>query len=171
MALYHKWDVKNGFAYVFTFFSLISDGLGSVGNKWSEFTRQIFNWQQGKSELEGYFSSVAKVVYRVWCGTWNSNFKRTLIPKCTLERQSWKQTQLLHKKIIQAKGQKDFYLQSKMQMYLNCIQFFSNKKITQISSICRLSQSIFNKNRIFFISLAALQSEKGTFKGEKIAVG
>ena len=30
MALYHKWDVKNGFAYVLTFFSLISDGLGGV---------------------------------------------------------------------------------------------------------------------------------------------
>jgi hypothetical protein len=30
MALYHKWDVKNGFAYVFQFFSLISDGLGGV---------------------------------------------------------------------------------------------------------------------------------------------
>ena len=30
MALYHKWDVKNGFAYVLTFFSLISDVLGSV---------------------------------------------------------------------------------------------------------------------------------------------
>ena len=30
MALYHKWNVKNGFAYVLTFFSLISDGLGSV---------------------------------------------------------------------------------------------------------------------------------------------
>ena len=28
MALYHKWDVKNGFSYVLTFFSLISDGLG-----------------------------------------------------------------------------------------------------------------------------------------------
>ena len=26
MALYHKWDVKNGFAYVFLFFSLISGG-------------------------------------------------------------------------------------------------------------------------------------------------
>ena len=25
-----KWDVKNGSAYVLTFFSLISDGLGSV---------------------------------------------------------------------------------------------------------------------------------------------
>ena len=30
MALYHKLDVKNGFDYVLTFFSLISDGLGSV---------------------------------------------------------------------------------------------------------------------------------------------
>ena len=30
MALYHKWDVKNGLVYVLTFFSLISDGLGSV---------------------------------------------------------------------------------------------------------------------------------------------
>ena len=31
MALYHKWEVKNYFAYVLTFFSLISDGLDSVG--------------------------------------------------------------------------------------------------------------------------------------------
>ena len=30
MALYHKWDVKNGFAYVLQFVSLISDGLGGV---------------------------------------------------------------------------------------------------------------------------------------------
>ena len=30
MALYHKWDVKNGFAFVLQFFSLISDGLGGV---------------------------------------------------------------------------------------------------------------------------------------------
>ena len=30
MALYHKWDVKNDFAYVLTFFSLISHGQGSV---------------------------------------------------------------------------------------------------------------------------------------------
>ena len=30
MASYHKWDVKNGFAYVLQFFSLISDGLGGV---------------------------------------------------------------------------------------------------------------------------------------------
>ena len=30
MALYHKWNVKNDFAYVLQFFSLISDGLRSV---------------------------------------------------------------------------------------------------------------------------------------------
>ena len=30
MALCHKWDVKNDFAYVFQFFSLISDSLGGV---------------------------------------------------------------------------------------------------------------------------------------------
>ena len=30
MALYHKQDVKNDSAYVLQFFSLISDGLGSV---------------------------------------------------------------------------------------------------------------------------------------------
>ena len=30
MALCHKWDVKNDFAYVLQFFPLISDGLGSV---------------------------------------------------------------------------------------------------------------------------------------------
>ena len=30
MGLYHNWDVKNGFAYVLQFFSLISDCLGGV---------------------------------------------------------------------------------------------------------------------------------------------
>ena len=30
MALYNKWDVKNGFLYVLQFLSLISDGLGGV---------------------------------------------------------------------------------------------------------------------------------------------
>ena len=30
MALYHKWDVKNGFTYVLQFFPLIFDGLGGV---------------------------------------------------------------------------------------------------------------------------------------------
>jgi hypothetical protein len=30
MALYHKWDDKNGFAYMLTFFSLISDVLVGV---------------------------------------------------------------------------------------------------------------------------------------------
>ena len=30
MALYHKWDVKNGSPFVLHFFSLIFDGLGGV---------------------------------------------------------------------------------------------------------------------------------------------
>jgi hypothetical protein len=30
IALCHKWDVKSDFAYVLQFFSIISDGLGSV---------------------------------------------------------------------------------------------------------------------------------------------
>ena len=34
MALYHKWDVKNDFAYVLQFFSLISDGLDGVSRTW-----------------------------------------------------------------------------------------------------------------------------------------
>ena len=33
MALYHKLDVKNGFAFVLQFFSLISDSLGGVLRK------------------------------------------------------------------------------------------------------------------------------------------
>jgi hypothetical protein len=32
MALYYKWDVKNGFSFVLQFFILISDGLGGVRN-------------------------------------------------------------------------------------------------------------------------------------------
>ena len=30
MALYHKWDVNNGFTYVLQFLSLISGGVGGV---------------------------------------------------------------------------------------------------------------------------------------------
>ena len=30
MASYHKWDIKNDFAYGLQFFSLISDGLSGV---------------------------------------------------------------------------------------------------------------------------------------------
>ena len=38
MALNHKWDVKNDFAYVLQFFSLISDSLGSVHSMYSEYS-------------------------------------------------------------------------------------------------------------------------------------
>ena len=30
MALYNKWDIKNGFTDVLTFFSFISDSVGGV---------------------------------------------------------------------------------------------------------------------------------------------
>ena len=40
MALYHKWDVKNDFAYVLQFFSLISDSLGSVGTEKGKFVNE-----------------------------------------------------------------------------------------------------------------------------------
>ena len=36
MALCYKWDVKNSFADVLTFFSLISDSLGGVKGAWQE---------------------------------------------------------------------------------------------------------------------------------------
>ena len=38
MALNHKWNVKNDFAYELQFFSLISDGLGNV-NKFVKVTQ------------------------------------------------------------------------------------------------------------------------------------
>ena len=41
MALYHIWDVKNDFAYVLQFFSLISDGLGGVSSYHSAFKKKI----------------------------------------------------------------------------------------------------------------------------------
>ena len=59
MTLCHKWDVKDDFAYVLQFFSLISDGLGSVRsnlileqnkfmnpsmNEYSEFAVQADCW-------------------------------------------------------------------------------------------------------------------------------
>ena len=40
MVLYHKWDVKNDFAYVLQFFSLISDSLGSVGTEKGKFVNE-----------------------------------------------------------------------------------------------------------------------------------
>ena len=30
MAFYHTWDIKNGFAHVLSFFSIISEGLWGV---------------------------------------------------------------------------------------------------------------------------------------------
>ena len=61
MALYHKWDVKNGFAYVLTFFSLISDGLGSVKYtlQWGQGTGT--NWSFGLFCQSSYKSNLSQV--------------------------------------------------------------------------------------------------------------
>ena len=44
MALYHKWDIKNGFNYVLTFLSLISDGLGGVKHMCVLVIRMVWCW-------------------------------------------------------------------------------------------------------------------------------
>ena len=41
MALYHKWDIKNGFAYALQFFSLISGGVIYLLKKPTSFTTVI----------------------------------------------------------------------------------------------------------------------------------
>ena len=45
MALYHLWDVKNDFAYVLQFFSLISYSLGSVKPNLAHSLREL-SWAQ-----------------------------------------------------------------------------------------------------------------------------
>ena len=45
-ALYHKWDVKSGFAFVLQFFSPISDGLAGLGGvTWNVNGMQIFPYK------------------------------------------------------------------------------------------------------------------------------
>ena len=53
MALYHKWDVKNGFAFVLQFFSLISDCLGGVEK--SLLFSHILYYLSKEFEIENYF--------------------------------------------------------------------------------------------------------------------
>ena len=43
MALYHEWDVKNDFAYVLQFFSLISDSLVSVYSE--DIAHRMMEWE------------------------------------------------------------------------------------------------------------------------------
>ena len=52
MALYHKWDVKNDFAYVLQLFSLISDSLGCVGFLVSWLLGQKTGQKKGKIKLQ-----------------------------------------------------------------------------------------------------------------------
>ena len=55
MASYHKWDVKNDFAYVLQFFSLISDGLlgWCVYSLAPLFRYYILNYFRTKTQQDG----------------------------------------------------------------------------------------------------------------------
>ena len=58
MALYHKWDVKNGFAYVLHFFSLISDGLGGVCEKFNSSIIQLLELAQADLSNSDHILSI-----------------------------------------------------------------------------------------------------------------
>ena len=63
MDLYHKWDVKNDFAYVLQFLSLISDSLGSVTYHLSTFflvieVGHLSSFEQVSSALQKSLSSL-----------------------------------------------------------------------------------------------------------------
>ena len=57
MALYHKWDVKNDFPYVFQFFSLISEVLGGVSDMSLLILLVHHNISEVKLQLTKIFSS------------------------------------------------------------------------------------------------------------------
>ena len=67
MALYHKWDVKNGFAFVLQFFSLISDGLGGVSAQhgielYAHHSTELRDFVQCKSRpLCGFFGEGRRI--------------------------------------------------------------------------------------------------------------
>ena len=75
MALYHKWDVKNGFSYVLQFFSLISDGLGCVPS----ISTALFR-DGGKTENLGGLEVICRLIFdgtgfdsksdKIWGGQW-----------------------------------------------------------------------------------------------------
>ena len=66
MVLYHKWDVKNEFAYVLQFFSLISDNLGSVGGKCSKNIYIQYKWKQYFSFIKDGESSGSQVFWALF---------------------------------------------------------------------------------------------------------
>jgi hypothetical protein len=53
MAFYYKWDVKNDFPYVLQFFSLISDGLGSV-NFFISFIQHLLKLAESTEYKKGH---------------------------------------------------------------------------------------------------------------------
>ena len=68
MALCHKWDVKNDFVYVLQFFSLISDGLGSV-SVLRTFLFVCFSEDKPpfKISLEECSTCISRSAWEDWC--------------------------------------------------------------------------------------------------------
>ena len=76
MALYRKWDVKNGFSYVLQFFSLISDSLGGVPSIPTALFRD-----GGKTENLGGLEVIFRLIFdgtgfdhksnKIWGGRWS----------------------------------------------------------------------------------------------------
>ena len=58
MALYHKWDVKNGFAYVLHFSSLIFDGQGGVCEKFNSSIIQLLELAQADLSNSDHILSI-----------------------------------------------------------------------------------------------------------------
>ena len=74
MALYHKWDVKNDFAYVLQFFSLISDGLGGVQDfiRKTLMATQKVNWIESSRKIGHVLSKTVEA-----STLWQSKYELT----------------------------------------------------------------------------------------------
>ena len=91
MALYHKWDVKNGFTYVLTFFSLISDGLGCVYRFWGR-KDAFFEVLQRRVAKEKIVLKWALI-----CGDAYANEIGSFLQEMTEKRQGWQTSNILSK--------------------------------------------------------------------------
>ena len=76
MVLCHKWDVKKGFAYVLQFFSLISDGLGSVWMSWGE--SRLCMWLSLSKVTSLRPKMVSVCVYEIQFNFFPSNIQKKL---------------------------------------------------------------------------------------------
>ena len=93
MALYHKWDVKNGFAYVVQFLSLISDGLGGVRCLFPTFYDMKNQFWAGlgsravlvKKKFGADYEQLLRAVFYVFRGKKNETDKMHLCAVWTLQ--------------------------------------------------------------------------------------